>query len=74
VVGNDAVQVAAFMTEDWVYVGPEGLTANADLVGWIASGRLTHYSMTLVGEDRVARASDTVLVTARKTSCRRHRE
>ena len=56
------------MTDDWVYVGPEGPVAKADLVGWIASGRLAHHSMTLVGEDRVAGARDTVLVTARKAS------
>ena len=67
-VGNNAAQVGAFMTDDWVYVGPEGPTAKADLVDWIASGRLAHHSMTVVGEDRVVRAGDTVLVTARKAS------
>ena len=67
-VGNDAARVAAFMTDDWVYVGPEGPTGKADLVEWIASGRLAHHSMTVVGEDRVVRAGDTVLVTARKAS------
>ena len=67
-VGNDAAQVAAFMTDDWVYVGREGPTAKADLVGWIASGRLAHHTMTVVGEDRVMPAGDTVLVTARKAS------
>lgn len=67
-VGNDAARIAAFMTEDWVFVGPDGPTAKVDLVGWIASGRLVHHSMTAVGEGRVARAGDTVLVTARKAS------
>jgi ketosteroid isomerase-like protein len=67
-IGNDAAEVAAFMTDDWVYVGQEGPVAKADLVGWIASGRLAHHSITVVGKDRVARAHDTVLVTARKAS------
>ena len=67
-VGNDAALVAAFMTDEWVYVGPQGPTAKSDLVGWIASGRLAHDSMTVVGEERVVRAGDTVVVTARKAS------
>jgi uncharacterized protein (TIGR02246 family) len=67
-VRNDAALVATFMTNDWVYVGPGGPTAKSDLVGWIASGRLAHHSMTVVGKDRVVRAGDTVLVTARKAS------
>jgi ketosteroid isomerase-like protein len=60
--------VASFMTDDWVYIGPDGPTPKAELIGWIASGRLAHHSMTVVGEARVVRAGDTVLVTARKAS------
>ena len=67
-VGNDASVVASFMTDDWVYIGPDGPTPKAELIGWIASGRLAHRSMTAVGEARVVRAGDTVLVTARKAS------
>jgi ketosteroid isomerase-like protein len=65
---NDAALVASFMTDDWVYVGPQGPTPKADIIGWIASGRLIHHTMTPVGLDRVVRAGDTVLVTARKAS------
>jgi ketosteroid isomerase-like protein len=65
---NDASLIASFMTDDWVYVDPDGPTAKADLIGWIASGRLAHHSVTVVGVDRVAPAGDTVLVTARKAS------
>lgn len=67
-IGNDASLIADFMTEDWVYVGPDGATPKADIIGWIASGRLVHHSMTVVGTARVAVAGDTVLVTARKAS------
>ena len=67
-IGNDAPLVASFMTDDWVYVTPNGPTPKVDIIGWIASGRLTHDSMAVVGTDRVVRAGDAVLVTARKAS------
>lgn len=67
-VGNDAELIARFMTDDWVYVGPDGITPKADIIGWIASGRLAHHSMGAVGGERVARAGDAVVVTARKAS------
>jgi ketosteroid isomerase-like protein len=66
--GTTASVIAAFMTDEWVYVGPTGVTSKADLVGWIASGRLAHYSMAVVGEPRVVPAADTMIVTARKAS------
>ena len=65
---NDAPLVASFMTDDWVYMGPTGATPKADIIEWIASGRLAHHTMTVVGGERVALAGDTVLVTARKVS------
>ena len=67
-VGNDAAAVASFMTDDWVYVGPAGITPKTDIIGWIASGRLAHHTMTLVGHDRLARVGDTFVLTARKAS------
>ena len=67
-VGNDAPMVARFMTDDWVYVGADGITSKADIIGWITTGRLTHRSMDVVGADRVAAVGDSVLVTARKAS------
>lgn len=67
-ISNDASRVASFMTDDWVYVGPTGPTAKADIIRWIASGRLVHHHMTAVGVARVSRAGDAVVLTARKTS------
>ena len=67
-VGNDAALVASFMSDDWVYVGPSGPTSKADIIGWIASGRLRHHSMSVVGVDRVVSAGEAVVVTARKAS------
>jgi hypothetical protein len=67
-VGNDACLIASFMTDDWVYAGPTGATPTADIIGWIASGRLVHHSMTMVGDQRVTPVADTVVSTARKLS------
>jgi ketosteroid isomerase-like protein len=67
-VSNDASLIAGFVTDDWVYIGPAGPTTKADIIGWIASGRLAHRRMTVVGLDRVTRAGDAVLLTARKAS------
>jgi uncharacterized protein (TIGR02246 family) len=67
-ISNDASLVASFMTDDWAYVGPGGSTPKTDIIAWIASGRLAHHTMTAVAKDRAARAGDTVLLTARKTS------
>lgn len=66
--GNDAALIASQMTDDWVYIGPDGITPKSDIIGWIASGRLAHHSMTTVGAERVVRAGDTVLVSARRAS------
>jgi ketosteroid isomerase-like protein len=67
-VGNVADDVAHFMTDDWVYVGPAGPTPKVDIIGWIASGRLAHHRMTVVGGERLARVGDAVVLTARKAS------
>jgi ketosteroid isomerase-like protein len=64
---NEASVVAGFMTDDWVHVAATGVTPKADIIGWIASGRLAHHSLTVVSE-RVVRAGDAVLVTTRRAS------
>ncbi len=67
-VANDAAAIAAFMADDWVYVGATGPTPKDELIGWIASGRLAHHSMRIVGEPRVAVHGNAVSLTARKQS------
>jgi ketosteroid isomerase-like protein len=67
-IGNDPRLVASFMTDDWVYIGPTGATPKSDIIGWIASGRLAHHTMTVVDGERVVPVGDVVLVTARKAS------
>ena len=67
-VANDDAAVARFMADEWVYVGPNGATPKADIVGWIAAGRLAHHTMRLVGAPRVGVYGETAVVTARKAS------
>jgi ketosteroid isomerase-like protein len=67
-VSNDAEAVAAFMADDWAYVGPTGAVPKADVVGWIASGQLAHHTMETIGDAHVAVYGDSAIVTARKQS------
>ncbi|WP_433381353.1 nuclear transport factor 2 family protein [Actinoplanes sp. CA-142083] len=67
-VANDPERVAAFMTDDWVYVGPDGPTSKSDIIGWIASRRLRHDRMTTAGPQHVVRVGGMIALTARKTS------
>jgi ketosteroid isomerase-like protein len=67
-VANHPERVASFMTDDWVYVGPDGVSLKSDIIGWITSGRLRHDRMTSVGSEHVVHAGGTIVLTARKTS------
>jgi ketosteroid isomerase-like protein len=67
-VANDAQAIAAYMSDDWVYVGPTGATSKADIIGWIGTGRLAHHSMLAIGPERVAVHGNTAIVTAHKAS------
>jgi ketosteroid isomerase-like protein len=67
-VANDAEAIAGYMSDEWVYVGPTGPIPKADIIGWIASGRLAHHEMRTTEGPRVAVYGDTVIVSARKTS------
>jgi ketosteroid isomerase-like protein len=67
-VTNDANIIAGFMADDWVYVGPAGPTPKADLIGWIASGKLAHHTMQVMGRPRVAVHGETVMMTSRRAS------
>ncbi|MEO5808124.1 nuclear transport factor 2 family protein [Devosia sp.] len=67
-IANDAPAVAAFMAEDWVYVTETGPVPKADIVGWIAAGKLQHFSFETIGPDRIVIHGDTAIMTARKIS------
>ena len=67
-VDNDAGAVASFMADEWVFVGPSGITSKAELIAWIAMGRLAHHAMEPIGPPRVAIHGDMAILTARKAS------
>lgn len=65
IVFNDATAIGAFMADDWVIVGPDGVTGKADFLAMVASGDLTHDMMHAVGEPRVETYGATAVYTAR---------
>ncbi|GAA2136181.1 nuclear transport factor 2 family protein [Glycomyces algeriensis] len=65
---NDAARIAEHFTDDWVYVGPDGMVAKADLIEWIATGRLAHHAMEAPGPEHTVTTRDALLVTCRRTS------
>ena len=67
-VDNDAGAVASFMADEWVFVSPSGITPKAELIEWIAMGRLAHHAMEPIGPQRVAIHGDMAILTARKAS------
>jgi ketosteroid isomerase-like protein len=67
-VANDAGAVASFMADEWVFVSPSGITPKAELIEWIAIGRLAHHAMEPVGPPRIAIHGDVAILTARKAS------
>jgi len=67
-VENDADQIARFMSDDWVIIGPQGnVIDRARFLGVIKSGDLSHSAMTS-DDCRVRLYGDTALVTAQTRS------
>jgi uncharacterized protein (TIGR02246 family) len=65
IVANDAEWMRAFVTPDWTFVTESGVSPGTRLLDAVASGDVTHDSMSFDIE-RVARLGDTVaLVTSR---------
>ena len=67
-IANHAGAVASFMADEWVFVSLSGITPKAELIRWIAIGRLVHHAMETVGPPRVATHGDMAILTARKAS------
>ncbi|WP_026924216.1 nuclear transport factor 2 family protein [Glycomyces arizonensis] len=65
---NDAPRIADHFTDDWRYVGPDGMVAKTDLIEWIASGRLAHHTMEAAGPEHTVATQDALLVTCRRVS------
>ena len=67
-IANDAGAVAGFMSDDWVFVGPTGVTPKREIIDWIESGRLAHHSMQVTGKVRIVVNGEVAVLTARKAS------
>lgn len=64
---NDASLIAAFMTDDWVIVGADGITSKANFLQSIRSGMLTHHRMD-ADEMTIKTYGDTAVVISKGTS------
>ncbi|MGH9245378.1 MAG: nuclear transport factor 2 family protein [Acidimicrobiales bacterium] len=64
IVANDTDWINQFVTPDWVFVAPTGIDPGTQFLAFVASGELTHETMSFdVG--RVARFGDVAVVTSR---------
>lgn len=67
-IGNNAEEIAKFMSGDWVIVGTDGgITPKDVFLQWISSGDLTHNRMDS-DETRIKVYGDSAVVTSRGTS------
>lgn len=60
-IADDPAAFAGFVVDDWVYIGPTGVDTRAEIIGWIASGTLSHHTMRTIGRPRVAVHRDTAV-------------
>jgi ketosteroid isomerase-like protein len=67
-IANDARAIAPFFGDEWASIGPDGPTPKADLIDWIASGKLAHHSMRTIGKRRIVAYGDTAVASARRAS------
>ena len=66
-VGNDADEIAKFMSDDWKIVGSDGITSKSSFLQFISSGILTHNRMDS-DEANISIYGDTGIVVSRGTS------
>ena len=67
-VANDAEAIGSFMSDDWVIVGPNGITTKRDFLPNVAGGYLTHEAMDLISEPRIEIYGDTAILSGRVTN------
>ena len=67
IISNDASLIAAFMTDDWVIVGADGVTTKAAFLQSVESGILTHHRMD--SDEMIIKIyGDTAIVISKGTS------
>lgn len=67
IVSHDAVQIAKFMSQDWVITGSDGITPKSVFLELIINGTLTHNRMD-ADESNVRIYAQTGIVISRGTS------
>ncbi|MCM6773754.1 nuclear transport factor 2 family protein [Nocardia sp. CDC159] len=68
IVANDAVALAEFVSDDWVFVTDQGISPGSQFLDLVRAGRLTHSAMTRIGEPRIRVYGNTAVCTARVTN------
>ena len=66
-VGNDAEEIAKFMSDDWKIIGSDGITSRSSFLQLISSGVLTHNRMDS-DEHNINIYGNTGIVVSRGTS------
>ncbi|TKC07448.1 nuclear transport factor 2 family protein [Pedobacter frigoris] len=67
IVNNDVLEIAKFMSEDWVITGSDGITSKSSFLELIESGVLTHNRMD-ADESDIRIYGQTGVVISRGTS------
>jgi len=67
IVSNDVIEIAKFMSEDWVITGSDGITTKSSFLELIKSGVLTHNRMD-ADESDIRVYGQTGIVISRGTS------
>lgn len=66
-IGNDADEIAKFMSEDWKIIGSDGITSRSSFLQLISSGVLTHNRMDS-DETNISIYGNTGVLISRGTS------
>ena len=66
-IGNDADEIGAFMSDDWVIVASDGITSRSSFLQLISSGILTHNRMDS-DEINIRMYGNTGILVSRGTS------
>lgn len=45
-IGNNAIDIGKYMSDDWIIIGSDGITAKADFLKFVENGNLIHTKMT----------------------------
>ena len=72
-VGNDADEIAKFMSDDWVIIASDGITSRSSFLQLISSGVLTHNRMDS-DESTISIYGTTGIIVSRGTSAGTYNE